>query len=120
MNRFKFLAAGDVARIDDDGKWRQSFSPNHPMYQEYVAAGGQTDPYVPSAEELQVQAAIAKQKATETDKTVARQNTKLQALAEMTPAQVQAWVEANVRTLPDAKDLLGTLAVAVSILARQL
>lgn len=120
MNRFKFLAAGDVARVDEDGKWRQSFSTNHPMYQEYVAAGGQTDPYVPSAEELQVQAAVAKQRAMETDKTVARQNTKLQALAEMTPAQVQAWVEANVRTLPDAKDLLGTLAIAVSILARQL
>lgn len=117
MNRFKFLAAGDVARIDDDGKWRQSFSPNHPMYQEYIAAGGQTDPYIPPPEEV---AAVAKQRAMETDKTVARQNTKLQALAEMTPAQVQAWVEANVRTLPDAKDLLGTLAVAVSILARQL
>ena len=50
----------------------------------------------------------------------AKQNVKLQALADLSPAEVQAWVEANVKTLPDAKDLLATLAVAVSILAKQI
>jgi hypothetical protein len=45
---------------------------------------------------------------------------KLAALAAMTPAEVQAWVQGNVNTLADAKDAIKTLAVAVSILARRL
>jgi hypothetical protein len=54
------------------------------------------------------------------DIAAARQNAKLQALATRTPAQVQAWVDANVNNLADAKDVLSTLAVAVSVLARRL
>ena len=50
----------------------------------------------------------------------AKQYAKLQALATMTPAQIQSWVQANVNTLADAKDALKTLAVAVGILARRL
>lgn len=54
------------------------------------------------------------------DKEDASKYAKLSALSAMTPAQVQAWVEANVNTLAQAKDAIKTLAVAVSILARQL
>jgi phosphoenolpyruvate-protein kinase (PTS system EI component) len=50
----------------------------------------------------------------------AKNYAKLQALATMTPAQIQAWVQANVNTLADAKDALKTLAIAVGILARRL
>lgn len=56
----------------------------------------------------------------EQDAEAARSYAKLRALAGMTPAQVQAWVAANVTTLADAKDAITTLAVAVSVLARQL
>lgn len=56
----------------------------------------------------------------EQDADAARNYAKLRALAGMTPAQVQAWVAANVTTLADAKDAITTLAVAVSILARRL
>jgi ABC-type uncharacterized transport system involved in gliding motility auxiliary subunit len=56
----------------------------------------------------------------EADAKVARGNAKLAALARLTPAQTQAWVAANVNTLADAKDVIATLAVAVSVLARRL
>jgi hypothetical protein len=56
----------------------------------------------------------------EADAKVARSNGKLAALAKLTPAQVQTWVNANVNTLADAKDVITTLAVAVSVLARRL
>ena len=56
----------------------------------------------------------------EADAKVARGNSKLAALAKLTPAQTQAWVSANVNTLADAKDVIATLAVAVSVLARRL
>ena len=56
----------------------------------------------------------------EADAKVARSNGKLAALAKLTPAQVQAWVNSNVTTLADAKDVIATLAVAVSVLARRL
>jgi hypothetical protein len=56
----------------------------------------------------------------EADAKVARSNGKLAALAKLTPAQVQAWVNSNVTTLADAKDVITTLAVAVSVLARRL
>lgn len=50
----------------------------------------------------------------------ARQYAKLAALKAMTPAQVQAWVAANVTNLAQAQDAIATLAIAVSVLARQL
>jgi hypothetical protein len=56
----------------------------------------------------------------EADAKAARSNGKLAALAKLTPAQVQTWVNANVNTLADAKDAITTLAIAVSVLARRL
>jgi len=56
----------------------------------------------------------------EADRAAARAYAKLTALRTMTPAQVQAWVAANVTTLADAKDAITTLAIAVGLLAREL
>ena len=56
----------------------------------------------------------------EQDAQAAKSYGKLTALAAMTPAQVQAWVTANVTNLAQAQDAIATLAVAVSILARRL
>ena len=56
----------------------------------------------------------------EIDATAAKQYGKLAALKGMTPAQVQAWVDANISTLADVKDALKTLAIAASILARRI
>ena len=56
----------------------------------------------------------------EIDATAAKTYGKLAALKGMTPAQVQALVDANVSTLADVKDALKTLAIAASILARRI
>ena len=56
----------------------------------------------------------------EVDRAAARAYAKLTALKTMTPAQVQAWVAANVTNLAQAQDAIATLAIAGGILARQL
>lgn len=56
----------------------------------------------------------------ELDATAVKAYPQLVALKNMTPAQVQAWVEANVTTLATAKGAIKTLAVAVGFLARGL
>lgn len=50
----------------------------------------------------------------------ARQYSKLRALANMTPKEVQDYIDANVTTVAAARDAIKTLAVAVSVLARRL
>lgn len=54
------------------------------------------------------------------DAEAAKQYAKLSALRGMTPAQVGAWVDANVTNLAQAQDAIKTLAIAVSVLARRL
>lgn len=54
------------------------------------------------------------------DNEAARAYAKLSALKRMTPAQVQAWVQANVTNLASAQDAIATLAIAVSILSRRI
>jgi hypothetical protein len=56
----------------------------------------------------------------EADAAEARQYAKLRNLIELSPAQVQAWVSANVTNLAQAQDAIATLAVAVSVLGRRL
>jgi hypothetical protein len=74
--------------------------------------------------QAQVDAALAQIDAAATaqaaDVSAAKQYAKLQALKNMTPAQVGAWIDANINNLADAKDALKTLAIAVSVLARRL
>lgn len=80
-------------------------------------AGGVFTKPAPSAEDVARAAIDMKQAA---DAAAAKADAKVAALGEMTPAQVRNWVNANVSNLADAKDVLGTLAVAVSILARRI
>jgi len=56
----------------------------------------------------------------ELDRAAAKAYDRLNALKAMRPAQVKAYIDANVTNLTEAKDVLKTLAVAVSILAREL
>lgn len=74
------------------------------------------DPAVIAAEDAEV--AAAAQRAA--DIAAAKAYAKLVTLQNMTPAEVQAWVEANITTLATTKDMIKTLAVAVGILARRL
>jgi hypothetical protein len=54
------------------------------------------------------------------DLTAAKTYAKLNALKNMTPAEIQAWTAANVTTVAQCRDAVTTLAIAVSILARRL
>lgn len=54
------------------------------------------------------------------DQAAAAAYPKLAALRNMAPAQVQAWVDANVTDLASARDAIKTLAIAVSVLARRI
>lgn len=78
-------------------------------------------PGLSQAEKDIVAAAVAVQNAKDVaDTAAAKQYAKLQALLVMTPAQVQAWVAANVTNLAQAQDAIATLATATAILARKL
>ena len=83
-----------------------------------LALLGVVEPELPPTQE-QIDAAAAQAKAI-ANAIAAKADAKLSALGAMTPAQVRAWVAANVTNLAEAKDVLGTLAVAVSILSRRL
>jgi len=78
---------------------------------------GDTIPPLPDADLAAIAATLAKDAA---DAQAARTYAKLIALRAMSPAQVQAWVAANVTNLVQAQDAIATLAIAVSILARRL
>jgi hypothetical protein len=65
------------------------------------------------------QAALDAAAADVADTAAANAYAKLASLRNMTPAQVQTWVDANVVDLPSAKDAIKTLAIAVSICARR-
>ena len=54
------------------------------------------------------------------DEDAAKSDAKLKAVMDMSPAEVRVWIGKNVGTLADAKDILATLAVAVSVLTRRL
>lgn len=114
-----------VVRIEQiDGEQEEFFVPVGPKaietqayknYQQWLAAGNTPAPR-PLAEvaEEQLVARVAQ------DAALARVDPKLQALSTRDPAQIRGFVAANVNNLAEAKDMIATLAVAVSILARRL
>ena len=71
---------------------------------------------VNTAEELAREAESARLAA---DRESARQYTKLLALAEMSPAEIQTWIDANVTNLATAQDAIKTMAIGLSILIRR-
>ena len=118
MKTHKFLSDTIVAIIDEDGISRGSCSIHNPIYKTWVAGGGipaPADP--PTPEEIAVATKVVKD-----DQDVAAANSygKLTALKTMSPAEIQAWVAANVTNLAQAQDAIATLAIGVGILARRL
>jgi hypothetical protein len=73
-------------------------------------------PPAPTAEEVQRAADAAKLAA---DRTAAFAYAKLVALSDMTPAQIQTWIGANVTNLAQAQDAITTLAIGLSVLIRR-
>ena len=92
--------ATEVAPVDAGGTWTQQWQVSRLSDQEIARKA-------------------SAQKAA-TDASAAKADAKLSALADMSPAQVREWVNAQVKTLADAKDVLATLAVAVSVITKRL
>lgn len=103
---FSLDAPEDLASIGD--------TPTRDAVRDWLAAGNQALPLDPPTP-AQV-AAAAKAEKNIVDSASADAYAKLTALKAMSPAQVQSWVT----TLAQAQDAIATLAIAVSILARQL
>lgn len=80
-------------------------------------ADGAFTPRQPTEEEVAYEAMRSQERA---DRDAITRGDKQRPLLEMTPAQVRAWIDSNVRNLAEAKDVLATLAVAVSIISRKL
>ena len=104
------LMPGGVLRFSDG-----AFIPSNPLNADWIAflgwlAEGNTAlPYVqPVVSQDDIDAAVI------------NTYTKLIALKTMTPAEVIAWVQANVTTLAAAQDAIATLAIAVGFLARRI
>lgn len=55
----------------------------------------------------------------QTDRAYVATNPALKALVTKRPAQIEAWVDANITDLASAKELLKQLTLAVSILAKR-
>lgn len=87
------------------------------LYAAAVAAGGIAP--LPEKPQTQIDFEAAQAKAI-ADATAAKADAKLSALADMSPSEVREWVNAQVKTLADAKDVLATLAVAVSVITKRL
>lgn len=110
MKRYK-LPGGGLHSVPDDGSQDVTITVDMVRISEaqYLAMLA----VVPDAPSTEAQRLVQ-------DTAAARQHAKLQALVSMTPAQVQAWVAANVNTLADVKNALATLAIGMSILGRKL
>jgi hypothetical protein len=73
-------------------------------------------PADPTPAELAAQAELAEQAAI---KASLRSDAAVRALASRSPAQVDAWIDANVTTLAEARSVLKILARILALLARQ-
>lgn len=89
-----------------------------PLGRELYAEALKSDDIAPMPEkttdDLQREAKAAK---IEADAVAAKADTKLVTLANMSPDEARAWANDSIKTLADAKDVIATLAVAVSVLA---
>jgi len=81
---------------------------------------GPIAPFVASVPSPAEAAAEAKRAADALDVAYLKVDAKMAALSSKTPAQIRTYVNANVSSLADAKDMLATLASFVGVLARRL
>lgn len=116
---YKLATINVIVRLSD-GAFIPADSTNadYAEFLKWKLAGNTPDPAdPPTPERIAELSQLAKDAA---DAIAAKAYAKLSALRNMTPAQVQAWVSANVTNLAQAQDAIATLAIAVSVLARRL
>ncbi|HEX6829379.1 MAG TPA: hypothetical protein VF104_10415 [Burkholderiales bacterium] len=98
-----------------------AWGPDTGNYQPQLAAGDAltVEPELP-AEVLAAQTAAAtRQAADDTDRGLVRADAQVRALMAMTPAQIDAWMTANVTNLAQARAVLTRLAQIVAVQLRR-
>lgn len=88
--------------------------------EEWVKKGNSIESFRTPKEQASEDARLLSTQTKDAERQEARAYAKLQAISNMSPTQVRAWVENNVNNLADAKDAIKTLAVAICILSRNL
>lgn len=91
------------------------------VYQKWVAAGNlpdpdSTPPHIPTQAEIDAE---TERSARETVVGQLRADAAIQALRTRTPAQVDAWIDANVVDLASARTVLKIIARILALLARE-
>jgi hypothetical protein len=109
-----------VHNLDTGEQWIHPGLYQWREYKAWLAKGNTPLPFETAEEKAEREAQEAQTLQQLQDRVDVKGYAKLQALSNMSPAQVRAWVDANVNSIADAKDAIKTLAVAVSILARNL
>jgi hypothetical protein len=103
LSAIRRLADGASIPINPDNR-------DYAEYLKWVTDGGvpeEADPPPPPSQD-------------ELDAEAARTYAKLVAIRDMTPAEVQTWIDANLTDLATAKDVIKTLAVGFCVLARRI
>lgn len=122
MAKYKFAKA-DSTSVNDTEEGIHGIHPGIYLWdrvQQWVKEGNTIEPFETPEEEQVKAAAIATIAKLQSEVDEVKAYPKLQAIANMTPTQVGAWVDANVTTLAAAKDAIKTLAMAVCVLAKRL
>ena len=91
-------------------------------YDAWLRAGNTPDPYVPPPPPAPTQAELdarAELAARDTMRTTLRNDATIAFLRTHTPAEVEAWVAANVTDLASARFVLSKIAMVVAYLARE-
>lgn len=106
--------AGALVTRETDIAWAE--------YEAWIAAGNVPDPYVPDPPPPPTQAeldALAELAARGQMRTALRVDSTIDYLRTHTPAEVAAWVNANVTDLASARTVLSKMAMIVAYLARE-
>ena len=110
------IAGVSIVALQNKATWSIVFHPS--------ATQEQKDAAFAAVNSFDVNAELTKEAADDaassTDTAAAKADNAITALKAMTPAQARAWVNTNVNSLADAKQLLGTMAAVICVLARRL
>lgn len=115
-----FQAVEDGVRVIATGRVIRFGSPAWDDYQAYLAAGGVTLPAAPPLPlTLDEEAARTENALREAQWAELRGDAALRALRNRTPAEVSAWIDANVSNLAEARTVLKMLARVIAALIRE-
>ena len=118
MAAYKFSYNGVVRLVDGASIPADLHNSDWRVYLAYVAGGGATDPQFSPAEQAEIDARSVEQAARLADKAAMLGDSTVALLASKTPAQIDAYIVANVNDFGSAKSVIRALAQVCGVLAR--